>query len=215
VDDSQTADVVPALEVSPGAGGRTSAGEHQAVEFTGAPTMGDVFGHGVESDRQSVGAMATGGFISAMNAVDLWNGIPFNPLWVAVGIAFLLGIGGGMVAIAMHLLRRQGGPVTYRADADGLTISIGGRSKHQAWSVFRQVRESSNALTLDAGNFNWTLIGTRGVADDVIDRLRAILRDASLVTAKRRGFGESVLVRGTGIGVALALVFQWTVGGLG
>ncbi len=158
----------------------TDAAPDGAVRFRTVPTMASYLRLNVAVVRRSRPAQLVGGFIFGTGLVTVMDGVIFGAVSLVLGLLFATGY--FVVPFLWFAVRRRRdlllAPVDITADATGLICAMPMSTTTNAWSVYRRVRETSDAFLLGIGTGSSGFVLKQGVDPAVLDRFRAVLMGA-------------------------------------
>jgi len=188
-----------------------TADESTRVTFTARPTAGDIIANAVTYVRRSGLVLALGAFTTVSSALGLvLAGDPISLIFLLLGLSFLSGW--FVVPIVWWSIRLRRdlvlAPFEVEADDAGIAMTASYGSSRHAWSVYRRVRETDRAFTLDIGTGASSLITKRGVPDAELAAFRALLIRVGVLSERAglRRFIRPILWVAVGSVAAVALL---------
>ena len=159
--------------------------EQEPIElrFTTQPTSSDFVANAAAMMRRSAVTLVTGAFATTVAAITLYLGDLVGVFLLVAGLSMLTGL--LMVPFVWFAIRQRRdlvlASVDVEADADGLTMTTARASSRQAWSVYRDVRETSRAFMLNTGTGAAILLAKRGMDADQVRAFRELLARVGLI----------------------------------
>ena len=153
------------------------------LRFTTQPTSSDFVANAAAMMRRSAVTLVIGAFATTVAAITLYLGDLVGLFLLVAGLSMLTGL--FMVPFVWFAIRQRRdlvlASVDVEADADGLTMTTARASSRQAWSVYRDVRETSRAFLLNTGAGAAILLAKRGMDADQVSAFRDLLARVGLI----------------------------------
>ena len=182
-----------------------------AVRFVSRPSFGDMVRFTFDQALRSLGSQAIHGFGWGVAAFGLLVGAPAD-IWLPpalLGVVFGSGAFGLLFAWWTYGRHPERLVETVTVDERGLHIEAPDSETRQAWSVFREARETPDVFMLLSLRAPSQVLGKRGVSEAALEAFRGFLRDAHLL---RQRPSHLPAIAGFVVGAALAISLPFVFG---
>jgi hypothetical protein len=157
------------------------------VRFVSRPAFGDLVRTTLDQTVRSLGAQAIHGFGWGVAAFGLLVGAPAD-IWAPPALLAVV-FGSGVMSVLFQWWVYGRHPErlveTVTADEHGLVIEAPNSQVRQAWSVYREARETRDVFMLTSVRTMSQVFGKRGVSDAALEVFRGFLRGAGILRERR------------------------------
>jgi len=179
-----------------------------AIRFVSRPSFGDLARVTLEQAFRSMGAQAVHGFGWGVAAFGLLVGVPAD-VWIPpalLGVLFGTGLFSLFFQWWIHGRHSERLVETVTADEAGIVIEAPESQVRQAWTVYRDARETRDVFILSSIRTMGQVLAKRGVSEAALEEFRSLLRAANLLRKPQTGTRAIVGFIGGAL-IALSLPF--------